>query len=104
MGVTRGEVLRRLAAETDAERESTIPISTLAAACGVDEAAVRSPLDGLVDCDLARVSPDGRARVTITGEELLGLDAAGPVIVDPDGTAFIGGRAQSEDDMEGDRR
>jgi hypothetical protein len=104
MTVTRDEVLRRLAAASDAEHEETTTVEALAAACGTDESAVRSRLETLVDCDLARVAADGRTRVTITGEELLALDAGEPVIVDTGGGGFIGRRTQSGDEMEADRR
>jgi hypothetical protein len=42
--------------------------------------------------------------VTITGEELLALDADEPVIVDTGGDGFIGDQAQSGDEMKADRR
>jgi hypothetical protein len=103
MAVTREEVLRRLAAASDAERGETTTVVALAAACGTDETAVRSRLETLAACELARVSADGRTRVTVTGEELLALDAGEPVIVDTGG-GFIGEPPQSGDEMEADRR
>jgi DNA-binding transcriptional ArsR family regulator len=99
MTQTRSDILRQLA---DAKPDDTTTISSLSASCEVDEAALRSHLQALADCDLARIYPDGRTRVTITGEELLALDAADPVIVDADGGGFIGSRTQSAPDMEGD--
>ena len=101
---TRREVLRQLANASDAERGSTTTVSVLSTAWLVDEAAIWSHLEGLADCDLARIYPDGRTRVTITGEELLALDAADPVIVDAGGAGFIGDRPQLATDMESDRR
>jgi hypothetical protein len=104
MTVTRDVVLRQLAAASDPQRGETTTVAAVATACEGDRAAVRSCLEALADCHLARLSPDGRARVTITGEELLSLDAADPVIVDPGGRGFIGDRPQSGDDMGADRR
>jgi hypothetical protein len=92
-----------LADASDAKPDSTTTISSLSSSCGVDEAALRSHLQALAECDLARLYPDGRTRVTITGEELLALDAADPVIVDAGGGGFIGSRTQSATDMESDR-
>jgi hypothetical protein len=103
MSPTRSDVLRQLADASDAERDSTTTIPALSSACEADEAAVRFHLEALADCDLARVYPDGRTRVTITGEELLTLDVADPVIVDAGGGGFIGSATQSAPDMESDR-
>jgi len=82
MSVTRRSVLQQLAAVSDATRQETTTIEVLAATLGVDEHTIESHLRGLVDCDLARIGPDGTARVTITGEELLELDTDEMVIVD----------------------
>ncbi|SHH01584.1 hypothetical protein SAMN05443636_1619 [Halobaculum gomorrense] len=82
MSVTRRSVLRQLAAASDATRQETTTIEALAAMLDADERAVESHLYGLQACDLARARPDGTARVTITGEELLELDTDKLVIVD----------------------
>jgi hypothetical protein len=82
MSVTRRSVLEQLAAASDATREETITIEALAATLDADEHEVESHIMGLEACDLARITPDGTARVTITGEELLALDADEMVIVD----------------------
>lgn len=82
MSVTRRSVLQQLAAASDATRQETTSIKTLAATLDADEHAVESHLRGLEECDLARIAPDGTARVTITGEELLELDTDEMVIVD----------------------
>jgi DNA-binding IclR family transcriptional regulator len=81
MSVTRLTVLERLAAASDAERRETTTVASLAAAVGADRATVEAHLDGLVACDLART--DGkRARVTVTGEELVELGVDEVAIVD----------------------
>jgi len=82
MCVTRRSVLEQLAAASDATRQETTTVKALAATLDADEHAVESRIEGLEACDLARVAPDGTARVTITGEELLELDTEEMVIVD----------------------
>ena len=82
MTVTRRSVLEQLATASDATRRETTSIEALAVTLDADEHAVESHLEGLEACDLARIVPDGTARVTITGEELLELDTAEMVIVD----------------------
>jgi hypothetical protein len=74
--------LEQLAAASDATRQETTTIEALAATLDADEHVVESHIEGLEDCDLARLGPDGTARVTITGEELLALDTDEMVIVD----------------------
>lgn len=83
MSLTRRAVLAQLAAATDAERRETTTVETLASALDADTGAVERHLEGLAACELARVEPDGRVRATVTGEELLALDADELVIVDP---------------------
>jgi len=83
MSVTRRSVLEQLAAASDATRRETTTVEALAAALDADEHAVESHLRGLEACDVARVAPNGTARVTITGEELLAIEADEVVIVDP---------------------
>lgn len=82
MSVTRRAVLERLAAASDAEQRVTTTRAALAAALGVDERTVESHVEGLAACELAHTYPDGRVRITITGEELLALDPDDLVIVD----------------------
>jgi hypothetical protein len=72
MRVTRRAVLERLAATSDAARRETTTIPALARA-----------LDALRACEFARVTDDGRVRVTITGEEFLALDTDETAVVDP---------------------
>jgi len=79
-------VLEQLAAASDAARRETTTVEGVAAALDGDERAVEAHLNGLAACELARIEPDGRVRVTITGEELLELDIDETVIVDPDRT------------------
>lgn len=83
MPVTRRAVLEELAAASDAERGETTTIGALASALDVDEQVVEAHLTGLAACELARTHDDGSARVTVTGEELLELDADDVVVVDP---------------------
>ncbi len=80
--VTRRSVLEHLAAESEAEPRESTTIETLAATLDADVHAVESHLRGLEACEMARVAPDGEVRVTVTGEELLALDAAEMAIVD----------------------
>jgi len=82
MSVTRRAVLERLATASDAERRVTTTTAALAAGLGVDERTVEAHVDGLAACELVRTYPDGRVRITITGEELLALDTDDLVIVD----------------------
>jgi Mn-dependent DtxR family transcriptional regulator len=83
MNATRGTVLERLAAMSDAGAERTTTVAALAAALDADEEMVADHLEGLRASELARQRPDGSVRITVTGEELLALDLEGPVIVDP---------------------
>jgi hypothetical protein len=82
MSVTRRVVFEQLAAASDATRRETATVEALAATLDAGEHVVKSHIEGLEDCDLARRGPDGTARVTITGEELLALDTDEMVIVD----------------------
>ncbi|CCQ36018.1 uncharacterized protein Nmlp_1830 [Natronomonas moolapensis 8.8.11] len=82
MAVRRREVLEHLAAASDAERRETTTTETLTAALDAERRAVETQLKRLTGCELARTYPDGRVRVTITGEELLELDTEGTLIVD----------------------
>ena len=82
MPVTRRAVLERLATVTDADSRETTTVEAIAAGLGADERAVEAHLDGLTDCELARVYANGSVRVTITGEELLELGADEAVIVE----------------------
>jgi len=82
MSVTRRTVLEQLAAVSDATRAETTTIDALAATLDTEEHTVEAHLHGLEACDLARIEPDGTARVTITGEQLLALDTDEMVIVD----------------------
>lgn len=82
MSVTRRTVLEQLAAESDAGRGETTTIDALAAALAADEEHVEARLDSLTACELARTRPDGRVRVTVTGEEFLELDPDQGVIID----------------------
>jgi DNA-binding IclR family transcriptional regulator len=83
MRVTRRAVLERLAATSDAARRETTTIPALARALDADEGAVERQLDALRACEFARVTDDGRVRVTITGEEFLALDTDETAVVDP---------------------
>jgi DNA-binding transcriptional ArsR family regulator len=83
MSVTRRAVLERLAATSDATRRETTASAALAATLDADERTIDAHLDGLAACELVRTHPDGRVRITITGEELLALDTDESVIVDP---------------------
>jgi Mn-dependent DtxR family transcriptional regulator len=84
MAVTRRTVLEHLAETSDADRRETTTLEALASELGADEHAVEAQLDGLISCELARRASNGGIRVTITGEELLELDADEIVIVDSD--------------------
>jgi hypothetical protein len=83
MAVTRLAVLEELASVTDAERRNTITLEAFNRRFEADREMVEGHLERLVACDLARFHPDGGVRVTITGEELLAIDADDLVIVDP---------------------
>jgi len=83
MDVTRRAVLEQLARANDAPRRETTTVEALASDLDTDEKTIEAHLDGLIACELARRDGNGGIRVTITGEELLELDADEMVIVDP---------------------
>ena len=85
MAVTRRAVLEQLAAASDAEWRESTTVGALVAALDADEQTVEEHLESLEDCKLARTDEAGRARVTVTGKELLEIDADDLVIVDPAG-------------------
>ena len=82
MSVTRRVVLEQLATVSDAERRETTTIETLTVTLDTDEQTIDAHLDGLEACELVQTYPDGRVRVTTTGEELLDLDTDELVVVD----------------------
>ncbi|SHH49855.1 hypothetical protein SAMN05443636_2702 [Halobaculum gomorrense] len=82
MSVTRRAVLEQLATASDADQRETTTTAALAAMLEIDEGTIESHLNGLAACELVRTYPDGRVRITITGEELLALDTDELVIVD----------------------
>lgn len=81
--ISRRAVLERLAAASDADRGEATTIDALASELDADRPTIEAHLEGLAACQLVRLDPDERARVTITGEELLALDIDDVVIVDP---------------------
>lgn len=83
MSVTRRTVLEQLATASDAEHRETTTIEALASALDADKHTIEAHLNGLAACELARINTDGRVRVTITGEELLELEADEMVVIDP---------------------
>ncbi|MFC6942808.1 hypothetical protein ACFQE8_23090 [Salinirubellus sp. GCM10025818] len=82
MAVTRRTVLEQLATASDAGQRETTTTAALAAMLETDEGTIESHLNGLAACELVQTYPDGRVRITITGEELLALDTDEMVIVD----------------------
>lgn len=82
MSVTRRAVLEQLATASDADQRETTTTAAIAAVLETDEGTIESHLNGLAACELVRTYPDGRVRITITGEELLALDTEEMVIVD----------------------
>jgi Mn-dependent DtxR family transcriptional regulator len=82
MSVTRRVVLEQLETASDANRRETTTTAALAAILETDEGTIESHLHGLEACELVRTYPDGRVRITITGEELLALDTDELVVVD----------------------
>ena len=82
MAVTRRAVLEQLATASDAGQRETTTTAALAAMLETDEGTIESHLNGLAACELVRTYPNGRVRITITGEELLALDTDEMVIVD----------------------
>lgn len=83
MTATRWAVLERLAEAKRTDGGRTTTVAALGAALDADERAIAAHVERLADCELAEIGPDGRVRITITGEELLALDPDGPAIVDP---------------------
>jgi DNA-binding transcriptional ArsR family regulator len=79
----RRTVLEALAAESDATTGRWTTVASLADALDADRSTVRSHLEALEACALARIESDERVRVTITGEELLALDLDDGAVVDP---------------------
>lgn len=86
MSVPRRTVLEQLAVESDAVTRETTSPEAIATALEIDKRTVKTHLNGLAACELARVDADGNARVTVTGEELLELDTDEVVIVDASDT------------------
>lgn len=84
MAITRRVVLEELAAVTDADRGETTTRRALVRRLDTDERTIDAHLDGLAACDLVRTYPDGRVRITITGDELLQLETDEFVIVQPE--------------------
>lgn len=82
MSITRRIVLEEIATASDADKRETTTTAAIAAALNTDEGTIESHLNGLAACELVRRYPDGRARITTTGEELLALDTDEMVIVD----------------------
>jgi predicted transcriptional regulator len=82
MPVTRRTVLEELAAASDAKARRTTTVGAIASELGADEGTIEAHLGGLLECELARESTDG-VRVTVTGEELLELDADETIVIDP---------------------
>ena len=80
--MTRRLLLECLAELSDADEPDTTDIETLCARLGTDEGTLSAHLDPLTDCELARRCGDGDVRITITGEELLELDAEELIVVD----------------------
>lgn len=83
MTVTRLSVLEQLASVTDAGRRKTVTLDAFAERFEADREVIEGHVERLEACDLARFHPDQGVRVTITGEELLAIDADDLVIVDP---------------------
>jgi len=86
MPVTRRDVLERLDSQSDADTEERTSVDALATLLATDERTVREHLQRLESCELVDVGPDGRVRITVTGEELLALDLDEMIIVDPEAT------------------
>lgn len=82
MSITRQAVLEQLAAASDAERRETTTTKALSSALDADTHTIEAHLNGLAACEIAQIETNGRVRVTITGEELLALEADKMVIVD----------------------
>jgi len=83
MSVPRRTVLELLATTSDAARRETTTVGALALALDTEREEIEAHLYGLATCDLARIHPDGRVRVTTTGEAFLELDVEGAVVVEP---------------------
>ena len=82
MTVTRREVLEYLAKASDATEKETTTAHRLASQLQTDTDTILEHVERLQACALARKRPDGRLRITITGEELLALDTDDVIIVD----------------------
>jgi hypothetical protein len=80
--MTRRLLLECLAELSDADDCDTTDVETLCARLGTDEETLHTHLDPLMDCELARGCADEDVRITITGEELLELDAEELIVVD----------------------
>ncbi|MFC6953616.1 hypothetical protein [Halorubellus litoreus] len=83
MPLDRRTVLEALAAETDAATPETTPLKSLAETLNADLSSVRTHIQALEACSLARIEGDEHVRVTVTGEELLALDTDDAIVVDP---------------------
>jgi hypothetical protein len=88
MTPTRRTVLEHLATASDADRRDTTTVGTLALVLDAGRHEIEAHLYGLAACELARIYPDGRVRVTVTGEEFLDLETDATTIVDPSPTGL----------------
>jgi Mn-dependent DtxR family transcriptional regulator len=86
MAVTRRDVLKELDERSDADAGERTSVESLTNALAVDERTVHDRLNGLESCALADIDADGRVRITVTGEELLGLDLDEMIVVDAEAT------------------
>ncbi|MFC7771887.1 hypothetical protein ACFQS5_24695 [Salinirubellus sp. GCM10025899] len=84
----RRTVLEHLATASDADRRDTTTVGTLALVLDAGRHEVETHLYGLAACELARIYPRGRVRVTVTGEEFLNLETEGAALVDPSPTSL----------------
>jgi len=75
-------VLAELGSRSDADAGTWASVEVVADSLALGEQTVRDHLAGLESCELARTAPDGTARITVTGEELLALDIDEMMIVD----------------------
>jgi Mn-dependent DtxR family transcriptional regulator len=82
MPITRRDILEHVATVSDAQRRQTTSKAALTARLGVDRQTLESHIEALAACELVRAYPDGRIRITTTGEELLALETEDVVIID----------------------
>lgn len=83
MTTRRHDIFAALMEASDVADGETTTVTSLAMATDADPDTVEAHVSCLIDCDLARRAPNGRVRVTTTGEAMAELDIDDGIVVSP---------------------